>query len=159
MARRRRLRARAAALGESRGLPKPHLLSIVGIFAVENVNYTFGNTNNSRYHASSQALLKKIAAAVTQTEKTDARTMCPQLTFIQDLHSFFDRLAGRLPIANTDHNRRWSGEVITLTPPQVQAVLQVIDVLFFRGVELNDNFIIAEEIILKAAHFVPRRRV
>ena len=65
MARGLRLRARAKALGESRGLPKPQNISIVEIFAVENVNYTFGNTNNSRYHASSQALLKMIAAAVT----------------------------------------------------------------------------------------------
>ena len=159
MVRRRRLRAWATALGESRGLPKPQIISIVSFFAVENANYTFGKTNNSRYHASSQALLKMIAAAVTQMEKTYARTMCPQLTFIQNLHGFFDRLSGCLPVANTDHNGRWSGEALALTPPQVQAVLQVIDVLFFRGVELNDNFIIAEEIILKAAHFVPRRRV
>lgn len=111
------------------------------------------------YHANSQALLKYIAATVTQTENTDARTICPQLTFIQNLHSFFENLTGRLTVTNSDHNRRWSGEVITLTPPQVQAVLQVVDVLFFCGVKLNDNFIVAEEIVFQPAHFVPRRRV
>ena len=159
MARGLRLRAWATALGESRGLPKPQIISIVSFFAVENANYTFGKTNNSRYHASSQALLKMIAAAVTQTENTDARTICPQLTFIQNLHSFFENLTGRLTVTNSDHNRRWSGEVITLTPLQVQAVLQVVDVLLFCGVKLNDNFVLAEEIILKPAHFVPRWRV